>query len=208
MDEIETWKPIALTPSTARRTMTAQCVGVGAEGDDANAERLDVCEVMHPSGFAAAPALTATTEAVAVRRGDELVVLFLIDKGATAQTVESGESRLYGVGASNSAAAVRIRASGAVEIASAGATVVKLQDGSQPFVRGTTYADAFGTFLDALKVVMTAIGTCATALGPGVPIAGPAAAVTLNAAIVVFNTACDAMKTARTAYLSTKVSGQ
>ena len=119
MDEIETWKPIALTPSTARRTMTAQCVGVGAEGDDANAERLDVCEVMQPSGFAAAPALTATTEAVAVRRGDELVVLFLIDKGATAQTVESGESRLYGVGASNAATVIRIRASGAIEITSA-----------------------------------------------------------------------------------------
>ena len=74
MDDIETWKPVGLAASTARRTMTAQCVGVGAEADDANAERLDVCEVMQPSGFAASPALTATTEAVAVRRGDELVL--------------------------------------------------------------------------------------------------------------------------------------
>lgn len=202
MDDLETWKPVGLTPSAARRTMTAQCVGVGAEGDDENAERLDDCEVMQPSGFAARPALTATTEAVAVRRGDELVVLFLIDKGAAAQAVEPGETRLYGVGASNGAAAVRIRASGAVEIASAGATVVKLQDGSQPFVRGTAYADALGTFLDAFKVAMTAVGAFATAASPG------PAAVTLNTAIGVVNAAADALKTARTSYLSTKVSGQ
>ena len=33
----------------------------------------------------------------------------------------------------------------------------------EPFVRGTAYADALGTFLDALKVVMSGISAFATA---------------------------------------------
>ena len=206
-DSIDAWKALSLSVSTTRRCMTAVCAGAGSEGDDNAAEQIPDVEVMQPAGFMALPALTATTEAMSVRRGDELIALFLVDKGAPAQAVESGETRLYGVGASNSAAVIRIRNSGAVEIASAGATVVKLQDGSQPFVRGTTFADALGTGIDALKTLNTAIGTFATAVGGATP-AVAAAAVTLNTAIGAANTALDTLKAARSAYLSTKVSGQ
>ena len=209
-DPIDAWKPLALSVSTTRRCLTATCAGVGSEGDDSAAEQIPDVEVMQPAGFMANPALTATSEAIAVRRGDELIALFLVDKGAPAQAVESGETRLYGVGASNAAAVIRIRNSGAVEITSAGATVVKLQDGSQPFVRGTTYADALGVFLDALKVVMLGIGTFATAVGVGTPLfpAVATAAGVLNGLITTFNLAIDALKLARSTYLSTKVTGQ
>ena len=206
-DVIDAVKVLSLATSTTRRVMTAQCAARGSEGDDANAERFDGVEIAQPVGLMAQPALTATTEALAVRHGDELIALFLVDKGAPAQAVESGEARMYGVGAGNATAVIRIRNSGAVEIASAGATVVKLQDGSQPFVRGTTYADALGTGIDALKTLNTAIGTFATAVGGATP-AVAAAAVTLNTAIGAANTALDTLKAARSAYLSTKVSGQ
>lgn len=206
-DPIDAFEPVSLTVSTSHRVLTATCVGLGAAGDNTNAERFDGVEVAQPSGLLAHPALTATSEALCVRRGDELIALFLIDKGAPAQAVESGETRLHGVGGSNAAAVIRIRADGSIEITSAGATAVKLQDGSQPFVRGTTYADALGTAVDALKVLNTAVGTFATAVGGSVPgVVG--AAATLNTAIGVANAALDALKTARTAYLSTKVSGQ
>jgi hypothetical protein len=155
----------------------------------------------------AAPSLSATAEAAFVRIGDQVVALALLDKGASSQAVEAGEVRLYGPGSSNASAVIRIRANGSIEIVSAGATVVKLQDGSQPFVRGTTYADALGTFLDALKVVMLGIGTFATAVGAALPPVA-AAAATLGGLITTFNSACDALKAARTAYLSVKVSGQ
>ena len=103
-DPIDAWKPLALSVSTTRRCLTATCAGVGSEGDDNAAEQIPDVEVMQPAGFMANPALTATSEAIAVRRGDELIALFLVDKGAAAQAVESGETRLYGVGASNATA--------------------------------------------------------------------------------------------------------
>jgi threonine/homoserine/homoserine lactone efflux protein len=57
---------------------------------------------------------------------------------------------------------------------------------------------------------MLGIGTFATAVGVGTPLfpAVAIAAGVLNGLIVTFNVACDALKTARTAYLSVKVSGQ
>jgi len=101
------------------------------------------------------------------------------------------------------------------------ANKVVLQDGSQPFVRGTNYADALGTFLDAAKAVMlstgtlaTAVGTFATAVGVETIALAPAAA-TLVTAVGVFNTAvstfgsaCNTLKSARETYLSTRIGGE
>ena len=207
---IEFGKVLGVTVSSESRATTLQIAATGQEGDDEGAERIDAVEVLQPAGLMAAPALSPTAEAAFIRLGDQVVALALLDKGASSQSVEAGEVRLYGPGSSNAAAVIRIRADGSIEVVSAGATLVKLQDGSQPFVRGTTYADALGTFLDALKIVMTGIGTFATAVGVGTPLfpAVAAAATVLNGLIVTFNAACDALKASRTAYLSVKVSGQ
>lgn len=207
---IEFGKILGVAVSGESRATTLQIAATGQEGDDEGAERIDAVEVLQPAGLMAAPALSPTAEAAFIRLGDQVVALALLDKGATTQSVEAGEVRLYGPGSSNASATIRIRANGSIEILSAGATVVKFQDGSQPFVKGTVYADALGVFLDALKLVMTGIGTFATAVGVGTPLfpAVAAAATVLNGLIVTFNAACDALKAARTAYLSVKVSGQ
>ena len=204
---IEFGKVLGVTVSGNSRATTLQIAATGQEGDDDGAERIDAVEVLQPAGLMAAPSLSATAEAAFIRIGDEVIALALIDKGASSQSVEAGEVRLYGPGSSNASATIRIRADGSIEIVSAGATLVKLQDGSQPFVRGTTYADALGVFLDALKVVMLGIGTFATAVGTALPPVAAAATVLVNL-IVAFNAACDALKASRTAYLSVKVSGQ
>jgi hypothetical protein len=204
---IEFGKVLGVTVSGNSRATTLQIAATGQEGDDDGAERIDAVEVLQPAGLMAAPSLSATAEAAFIRIGDEVIALALIDKGASSQSVEAGEVRLYGPGSSNASATIRIRANGSIEIVSAGATLVKLQDGSQPFVRGTTYADALGVFLDALKVVMLGIGTFATAVGTALPPVAAAATVLVNL-IVTFNAACDALKASRTAYLSVKVSGQ
>lgn len=204
---IEFGKVLGVTVSGNSRATTLQIAATGQEGDDDGAERIDAVEVLQPAGLMAAPSLSATAEAAFIRIGDEVIALALIDKGASSQSVEAGEVRLYGPGSSNASATIRIRADGSIEIVSAGATLVKLQDGSQPFVRGTTYADALGVFLDALKVVMLGIGTFATAVGTALPPVAAAATVLVNL-IVTFNAACDALKASRTAYLSVKVSGQ
>ena len=118
-DPIDAFKVLSLTTSTSRRVLTAQVAGVGSEGADATAERFDDVEVAQPAGLMASPALTATTEALAVRRGDELIALFLIDKGATVQALAAGETKLHGVNATNAGTVVHIRASGAIDITSA-----------------------------------------------------------------------------------------
>lgn len=228
---LEFGRVISVTASGSTRATTIQLAAVGSEGDDDGAERGDAVEVLQPAGLMAAPAVTATTEAPFIRLGDRQVALGLIDKGASAQDVEGGETRVYGSGASNATATLRIRASGVVEITSIsnanvvitapGTGVVTFQDGSQAFLRGNQFATAVTTFiaadnalLTALITVMTAIGAYATAVGIVFPPAAPAA-VALNAAIVVFNAAVatrqaagSAFDSATTASLSTRVRGQ
>ena len=118
-DVLDAVKVLSLTTSTTRRVMTAQCAARGSEGDDANAERFDGVEIAQPVGLMAQPSLTATTEALAVRHGDELIALFLIDKGANVQAVEAGETRLYGAGTQNATTVIRLRSNGAIDITSA-----------------------------------------------------------------------------------------
>lgn len=118
-DALEFVKVTAVAVSSTSRAMTAQTAGAGAEGDDNGAERFDGVEVLQPLGVMSSPILTDTTEAVAVRRGDELVALFLIDKGRSAQAVESGETRLHGAGTNNQTTVIRLRADGSIDITSA-----------------------------------------------------------------------------------------
>lgn len=98
------------------RVQTAQTVGFGDEVDGGDAEQSDEAEVLQPAGFASRPAITDTLEGFAVMRGDEPVVLVLIDKGAPAQELEAGETRMHGVnGATNGASVLRIRADGNID---------------------------------------------------------------------------------------------
>lgn len=199
---------------------TLQAVGVGAVGADGEAERFADVEHTQPAGLFAVPTTSANTEAVVIRRGDEAVALVVVDKSKPAQNVESGETRLYGVGGSNGTAVIRIRADGSIEIVSKtgmnvtltapAAGVVAFQDGSQAFIRGDNFSSALNTAVDAIKTLNTAIGVFATAVGAGTPLfpAVAAAAVVLNTAIGVCNTALDAFKASSSVWLSTKVKGQ
>lgn len=126
-DAIEFVKVTATAASTSSRVVTVQAAGVGAEGDDDGAQGFDDVEVAQPCGLMARPSLTRTSEGVCVRRGDELIALVLIDKGAPAQDVEAGETRLYGAnGSTNSTAVIRIRANGDVEITAKSAQAIRL----------------------------------------------------------------------------------
>lgn len=156
-DVIEFVKVTAATASTSSRVLTVQAAGVGAEGDDDGAQGFDSVEVAQPAGLMASPSLTATTEAVAVRRGDELVALVLIDKGAAAQSVEAGETRLYGVGSDNATAVIRLRANGDVEITAKSARAIRLatSGGGDIVLNGGTLKVARVT--DAVSVQLTSV---------------------------------------------------
>ena len=117
-DEIDFARVTTAAASTTRRVVTVQIAALGNEGDDNGSERGDDVEVIQPLGLMAVPSITATTEAPFMRLGDRQVALGIIDKGATPQTVEAGEVHLYGPGASNASAVLRIRADGSIEITS------------------------------------------------------------------------------------------
>lgn len=166
-DVIEFVKVTAATASTSSRVLTVQAAGVGAEGDDDGAQGFDSVEVAQPAGLMASPSLTATTEAVAVRRGDELVALVLIDKGAAAQSVEAGETRLYGVGSDNATAVIRLRANGDVEITAKSARAIRLatSGGGDIVLNGGTLKVARVT--DAVSVQLTSVEVGGITAPPG-----------------------------------------
>lgn len=116
---------------TAARVLLAQLRGNGDEGDDATAEPIDAAEVVQPLGLFARPALTAHTEAVALRLGDQVVVLTVQDKSLSVLSVPEGATWLYG--AQNPAACVRLNADGTVDILSAGD--VRVKSGSTPVAK-------------------------------------------------------------------------
>lgn len=166
-DVIEFVKVTAATASTSSRVLTVQAAGVGAEGDDDGAQGFDSVEVAQPAGIMASPTLTATTEAVAVRRGDELIALVLIDKGAAAQSVEAGETRLYGVGSDNATAVIRLRANGDVEITAKSARAIRLatSGGGDIVLNGGTLKVARVT--DAVSVQLTSVEVGGITAPPG-----------------------------------------
>lgn len=206
-DAIEFAKITATAVSSSSRVVTVQVVGVGAEGDDDGAQSFDDVESAQPCGLMARPALSRTTEGVCVRRGDEMVALVLLDKGAPAQDVEAGETRLYGVGSDNATAVIRLRAVGAVQIVAKTGQRVDMQGATQAFVRGDDYSTALNTAVDAIKVLNIAVGAFATAVGGALPPVA-AAAVTLNTAIGVCNSALDTLKSSSSVWLSTKIKGE
>ncbi len=98
------------------RVLLAQLRGLGAEGDDDNAEPHDDVEVIYPLGLIARPYLTDHTEGVGFQDGDEVTLLSIIDKGlaklGVTPELEEGETRLFG--AKEPGAMIRIKANGSI----------------------------------------------------------------------------------------------
>lgn len=158
------------------RAQTAQVVGYGDETDGGDAEQADEVEVTHPLGFISRPVVTDTLEGVVVMRGDEPVVLALVDKGAAAQAVEEGEARMHGVGSGNAAAVTRIRNSGAIELTPKSGQDLVLAGGTLEVARRTDPVTAAAGLLTTLGQIVTLLNTPGPVVGaPGTitPFTGP-----------------------------------
>lgn len=147
----------------ALRVMTAQVAQYGDDEEGGAVEQEDGAEVLHPVGFIALPVVTTTLEGVVVTRGDEPVVLVLVDKGAPAQDVEEGEARMHGVGSSNGTAVIRIRNNGDIEITPKSGRSVILNGGSLEVARKT---DAVGPSAN-MSTWMTQVALAVNGLVPG-----------------------------------------
>lgn len=182
--ELDFARVLTAEAATQTRCVTVQVSASGDEGNnDTDTERGDGVEVLQPLGLMAVPTITATTQAPFMRVGDQLVALGIIDKGAAAQAVEAQETRLYGAGADNATANVRIRATGAVEVnAKANANVAVNVDGSGDVVldggslKVARVTDAV-TINATLATWITQVTTAVNGLAPGSVTAVPGATV-------------------------------
>lgn len=106
------------------RVLLADLRGLGATGDDTNAEPGPLTEVVQPLGLLARPTITDTLEAVVARDGDELVAFGFVDKGdaALSPTPEAGETRLYNL----AGAYLRCRADGSMDLVTASGDAIRL----------------------------------------------------------------------------------
>ena len=94
--DVDFARVLTAAASSSTRVVTAQVAASGTESNvDGETERGDAVEVLQPLGLMAVPAVTSTTQAPFLRMGDQMVGLAIIDKGAPAQAVETGETRVY-----------------------------------------------------------------------------------------------------------------
>jgi hypothetical protein len=139
---------------------------------------------------------------------------------ARALTAPASGTAAVVLGHDTSGSRVTFRADGSVEVTTATGTPLLLQGGTQPFVNGTLYADALGTFLNVLASWVAAVGVAiagvaayAGTAAAAVPLLGPAATTlgpTLTpvaAATTSLATAITNFAAARSAYLSTRIRG-
>lgn len=188
--DVDFARVLTAAASSSTRVVTAQVAASGTESNvDGETERGDAVEILQPLGLMAVPAVTSTTQAPFLRMGDQMVGLAIIDKSAPAQAVETGETRVYGVGSGNSTANFRVRNSGAVEVnAKANSNVALNVDGTGDVVLDggslkvarvtdavtagatmTTWIAAVTTFVNGIApgtaVLPTDFGTIATSGG-------------------------------------------
>lgn len=110
---------------TATRVLLAQLRGPGDEGSDTTSEPVDGAEVYGLLGLFVRPFLTAHTEAISFRMGDQVVVLSFSDKSLSVfGDVEEGETRLYG--AKVPTARLRLRADGSLDLETAGSAALRI----------------------------------------------------------------------------------
>lgn len=81
------------------KLLELQLRGVGDEADDDSAAPTDRAAYAQPMGLAVLPVIARTLRALVDQGGDEPVVRDLWDKARAPTDLESGETRLYAVGA-------------------------------------------------------------------------------------------------------------
>jgi hypothetical protein len=169
---IEFFKVTGTQLGETARVMLAQIRGVGNTGDDANAEPMDSVEVHAQIGFDSRPSLTDTTEILAVRDGDEILGLMIVDKGRAAKlgdtpALEEGETRVSG--AKEPSAMGQFLANGDVRLAAKvgqkvtieadAATIVLAANGDLTVTAKT--GQSFKAQADTAKVEITSAGAIA-----------------------------------------------
>lgn len=170
MSDVDFAEVVSTAVGGTARTVLASLRLVGHSGQNDSAEPAEGCEVIKPLGLVSRPVVTALTEAVYVRIGDEIVVLGLLDKGGAVHDCEEGETQLYG--AQEPTARVRIRASGAVEITAKAGQDVSLNGGTLRVAResdGITPTAAMAAWITAISGYVNGIAP-GTATPPGVSI--------------------------------------
>lgn len=139
---------------TNARVLTVQLRGFGATGGDDDAAPYDAAEVVQPLGLKARPVASDTLEAVPLEKGEELLVLAMVDKGIPTKlgdspALEEGETRLEGASKDNVAAMIRIKANGDIVVIPKSGQKVYL--GGDTSTQPTPLGTDLNNYLDTLR---------------------------------------------------------
>lgn len=171
----------------ASKLLELQLRGAGDEGDDESAEPTDAAPFLQQLGIAVLPVVVSTLRALVDQDGDEPRVDALWDKAHAPTDLESGETRVYAVGAITRV--VRLLTTRIVveapEIRLGAAATKKVNREGDPILPGTLGVVA-GPPVTALGVTTTPVAfTFTPPAGGGAPaslvlaIAGPGVVVTV-----------------------------
>lgn len=108
----------------ASKMLHLQLRGAGDEGDDESAEAVDDAPFVQSLGLAVRPIVQSTLRALGIRWGAEVWPIKLWDRAKQPTDLESGETRLYGVG--EPTARMRIRSNGDVNVTAKSGQVAAL----------------------------------------------------------------------------------
>ena len=162
MIELDFYKVTQSNAGQNASVVTLQLKGFGTSANDSAAETVNDAEHLQPIGFASRPQLTGTTEAICIRRGDEVIALVVLDKGQQNSgagpalgDLQQGETRVYGAAAPS--AWLKIAADGTINVFSANGKPINItaRAGGNVVVNGGT--NAVGRVGDQVQVTLTAV---------------------------------------------------
>jgi hypothetical protein len=129
------WEVTRAAIDEASKLLQVQLRGSGAEGDASGSEAAADQPVFEPLGVSAFPTARSTLRALGLRRGAEVLVLALWDKAKRVADLAEGEIAFHGLERVD--AALRILATGKINLKSAAGQDLVFNDGTLKVARET-----------------------------------------------------------------------
>lgn len=113
------------------KSLVAELDGLGDSTDEDEVERVSGAEVLSPVGFTARPNISAETEGVIIRDGDDVVVAFIIDKSVAQPIIEPGEVVIWSPSKPTECNII-LNKDGAIRIVTSSGQDVRINSGTSP----------------------------------------------------------------------------
>lgn len=147
--------------------VTASMDGAGDSTDDNETERANGAEIVQPLGIAARPKISANSEAVIARSGDDIVVLAVIDKSAQPVATDEGDTIVYATGKPRECYS-RYKDDGSIRVFMSAGKDMRINDGAVPVAHeGSITTGHLHVASPDFVIWMTQVATICNVVVPG-----------------------------------------